>query len=622
LAGRENDLATTIHRRLYHICAAVNVERTALTSLSEHPMRRAGRLALPAILLLVIAALWIWTRPTISGVTVQRSDREISNSELPLTLDRPARRLDVWFTLRAQPLRIARYRIVANGCLDALSVNDRPLQTDATDACAIANGATVDLATAVHSGRNAVHVQMHDARPFAMLRFEPAAIDPLRATLTAAAIACAAWIAFALAAAAFGDQLDRGSFVIALGGAALRIVYVLGTYYSERAHDTGPHLDYARYLAANLRLPPAGGGWEFFQPPLYYAIAAAFLRGGAALGQRTESIFAVLQLFSLACALVTLGAALWIGAMLFPARIDRGRRRLFALAVAALPSLVFMASPISNDPMYEALSFVAGALLVFWWRHDSTRAWYAGIVVACLAVNTKSSGLVLLPIALTCLALRIDIPWRVRLRRVAASLAITVVGVASIPLMRAATDPTARRLVTMNVDGLPPALTLPSAPRNILTFDPAQVVVHPENFPWDDSQRRQFLLEFFFRSAFFGEYTFAPRLQPLERAILASALLGLPLIAFGAAREFGDAHPVWPMPVSAAALLAVFVLYRIKFPYAPSQDFRYVTFLAVPLTFFAVRGAFDLPRIARPFGIATIGTLAALCVSFIVLVIY
>jgi hypothetical protein len=188
--------------------------------------------------------------------------------------------------------------------------------------------------------------------------------------------------------------------------------------------------------------------------------------------------------------------------------------------------------------------------------------------------------------------------------------------------MRAAADPTARRLVTMNVDGLPPALTLPSELRNFVTFDPAQIVTHPENFPWDDSQRRQFLLEFFFRSAFFGEFTFAGHLRPLERAILVSALLGLPLMAFGVARELGDAHPIWPMVASAAVLLGAFVMYRMKFPFAPSQDFRYVTFLAVPLTFFAVRGAFDLPRLARPFGVATLATLGASCATFVLLVVY
>jgi hypothetical protein len=74
--------------------------------------------------------------------------------------------------------------------------------------------------------------------------------------------------------------------------------------------------------------------------------------------------------------------------------------------------------------------------------------------------------------------------------------------------------------------------------------------------------------------------------------------------------------------MSAAALLGAFVLYRMKFPYAPSQDFRYVTFLVAPMTFLAVRGAYDLPRALRPLGIAALVALSGSCAAFVLLVIY
>src|SRR6185503_6030468 len=97
-------------------------------------------------------------------------------------------------------------------------------------------------------------------------------------------------------------------------------------------------------------------------PPLYYAIAAAYLRTAASLGQTTESILGGLQIFSLACSIATLLVALWAGAMVLPADRDRPQRLLFALVVAALPALVFMSSAVSNDPLYEMLSFIACAL--------------------------------------------------------------------------------------------------------------------------------------------------------------------------------------------------------------------------------------------------------------------
>ena len=296
-------------------------------------MRRRAVIILPAAILAVLAAAWFWTQPAIGAVNVQRSGAEIAGAELPIVVDRPVERLDVWFTLRTRALRVARYRLVAAGCLDQLTVNDRPIVPAIEDVCALSNGALVDLSDALRTGRNGVHVRLRDART-ASLRFEPSAVDPLRVLLALAMLACAAWIAVAIAGRVAGDILDRGTVLIAIGGAALRVVYVLGTYYSERAHDTGPHIDYAKYLATHLRLPPAGGGWEFFQPPLYYAVAAAWLRAGAALGQTTESILSTLQFFSLLCSLATFGAVLWIGAMLFPSHADRPRRRLFVLVVS------------------------------------------------------------------------------------------------------------------------------------------------------------------------------------------------------------------------------------------------------------------------------------------------
>jgi hypothetical protein len=572
--------------------------------------------------LAAVDGLWIWAQPWIGSPTMQIDDGEISTTELPLAIGRPVDRLAVWFHLRTRPLHFERYRLTATGCLDTVTVNGQIVDPHLADVCALTDGAVIDLSDSLRAGRNDVHLRVHAVRPAANIRFEPAAIDPFRLVLSIGMLASGAWLAWAVASSLRTVPFDTGVFAVACGGIALRTLYMLGTYYSERAHDTGPHIDYIKYLATQLRLPPAGGGWEFFQPPLYYAAAAAYLRAGTAVGQSAESILKTLQAFSLICSIATLLVALWIGLMLFPDATGRRKRILYGSVVAAMPSLVFMSSPVSNDPLYETLSFIAGGLLVYWWRAGSAWAWYGCLLAACLAVNTKSSGLVLFPIAFVCLAVSGDLSWRARLRRAALSALLVVGGVGSIPLARAATDPTERHMVTMNVAGLPPALVLPSQPRNFITFDPVQIVSRPENYPWDDSQRRQFLMEFFFRSAFFGEFTFAPQLRTVQRIVLLAALLGLPLVAFGVARELGDAYTEWPMIVAAGALLTAFVGYRMKFPFAPSQDFRYVTFLTVPLTFFAVRGAFTLPRIVRPAGIATLAMLAGSCAAFVLLVIY
>jgi hypothetical protein len=287
-----------------------------------------GRVALPVIGFVAMVGLWVWAQPSIGSATFQIPGGEISSAEIPLTLSRPVERLDVWLNLRTRPLRFERYRLTITGCLDTLTVNGRVVDPRLADVCAVTNGGVINLSDSLRAGRNDVHLQLHNVRPAANLRFEPAAIDPVRLALSIGMLASAAWIAWTVVSGILGIALDAGVFAIACGGIALRTLYMLGTYYSERAHDTGPHIDYVKYLAANLRLPPAGGGWEFFQPPLYYAAAAAYLRAGTAVGQSAESILETLQAFSLICSVATLLVSLWIGVMLFPGEAGWRKRLL------------------------------------------------------------------------------------------------------------------------------------------------------------------------------------------------------------------------------------------------------------------------------------------------------
>ena len=61
------------------------------------------------------------------------------------------------------------------------------------------------------------------------------------------------------------------------------------------------------------------------------------------------------------------------------------------------------------------------------------------------------------------------------------------------------------------------------------------------------------------------------------------------------------------------------MLLRLKVAFAPIQDFRYVTLLAVPLTYAAVQGVLLLPPLWRRLGEVALGSLAGLCALFLVL---
>src|SRR3954467_10146256 len=56
-------------------------------------------------------------------------------------------------------------------------------------------------------------------------------------------------------------------------GAAVRINNAL-VFSPVRAYDGYAHFSYIWFLAENWRIPLPTSGWEFFQPPLYYAVMA------------------------------------------------------------------------------------------------------------------------------------------------------------------------------------------------------------------------------------------------------------------------------------------------------------------------------------------------------------
>jgi hypothetical protein len=47
----------------------------------------------------------------------------------------------------------------------------------------------------------------------------------------------------------------------------------------------GGHIDYVQYMFTHWSVPPAQGGWEFYQPPLYYFLSALWMQAGQLLGR-------------------------------------------------------------------------------------------------------------------------------------------------------------------------------------------------------------------------------------------------------------------------------------------------------------------------------------------------
>lgn len=157
--------------------------------------------------------------------------------------------------------------------------------------------------------------------------------------------------------------------------------------------DASSHQEYIRAVLEEGRLPLADEGWEMYQPPLYYVLAAGLLRltGHARLD---ESAIPVLHGLGWAAGLLQCAALLAGLRLLFP---DRRRPVLVGLLLGAfLPVQLYMFQYVTNEPLSAALTSVAVflALRILHREDPSARSHALLGAVLGLAMLAKFSALI------------------------------------------------------------------------------------------------------------------------------------------------------------------------------------------------------------------------------------
>lgn len=170
--------------------------------------------------------------------------------------------------------------------------------------------------------------------------------------------------------------------------------------------DMTQHIDYVNYVLRWQALPFADQGWQMFQPPFAYLIAALVETVRAYVAPGLAPL-AVLRLLTLACSLSTA----WLACRICRLAFDRASTAAVAMLLAAfLPMSLYMAPAFSNEP-FAALF---GVLLVL----ESVRLLKGAPVSrrACVRIGlwiglgllSKPTILLLLPVLLVLLV------WRLR----------------------------------------------------------------------------------------------------------------------------------------------------------------------------------------------------------------
>lgn len=192
--------------------------------------------------------------------------------------------------------------------------------------------------------------------------------------------------------------------------------------------DAPGHIEYVRYVLDRGTLPLADEGWEMYQAPLFYVLAAGVLRV-AGLAADDPGAPQALRLLGLALGALNLWCVSAALRRVFP---EHPRRQLIGLAtVTALPPLLFLYQYVSNEGLVITLSSLTVWMLLRTLDRVAVPLWECGLLGASLgaAMLAKVSALVLWPVVIGTLGFRAAFRPRRAWARAAAELAV-VVGVA------------------------------------------------------------------------------------------------------------------------------------------------------------------------------------------------
>lgn len=176
---------------------------------------------------------------------------------------------------------------------------------------------------------------------------------------------------------------------------------------------------------------------------------------------------------------------------------------------------------------------------------------------------------------------------------------------------------TTPKAVVGNIDQMTGAI--PSTPEYLFTFNPFQVLLHPFNNVYDDIGRRQYHLEYLFRSMFFGEVETNELFQPFGLIIISAALLLLPFVVFSFwndVKKWTASHTFPLVLISIAVFLGSFGM-RILVPFSSSSPFRYSTPLYIAFAFYAL---IHTDR-TKPFRFTLVTLLSGVSAAFLLVLI-
>jgi hypothetical protein len=289
-----------------------------------------------------------------------------------------------------------------------------------------------DWQVALDGGAPEAAVTADDTRPFPESREGP---TPIQALLEQTPLLLALFTASCLIFVT-GYRFLPKTALRRLPEAALAILsvfwaFLFGTKFirlpAHFGYDAKFHVEYIWYIVDRHALPLASDGFSMYHPPLFYGLAAGLISAfDPTRGTLAEQ--AVLKLIPFLCGLGTAWVTYGVMRRIFP---RDPRPTFFAVTFAGLlPVNVYMSAYVSNEPLLALLIgaalLVAAPLLLRPEKSIIRLAALAGVLG--LALMTKYTALIAVPVIAFFLGFELRLAEGVSLRRAAAISGSVLVG--------------------------------------------------------------------------------------------------------------------------------------------------------------------------------------------------
>lgn len=378
-----------------------------------------------------------------------------------------------------------------------------------------------------------------------------------------------AFISLALFFAFIARRLRFGKTLIALLfiGILFRCVFFMAMPYKKFSMDVEGHIEYVQYVIENHAFPSAQDCWSCYHPPVYYVAASPFFLLSEFLGM---SGTAGLQSFGLLLSVLTTFFGL-----LFLRKILEGWPLILSSALWIFWPLMIMVAPrIGNDPLFYLFHVIALWAGINYVKEGCGKYLIAAFVATALALWTKGTAVVTLGMFFVFAVSGFFA--NTRLRKPSKSEVVSWILYIALVVTFVVRKLQGGELVG-NADVLNSSMRVPNFAFNYLYFDLRNFLEYPFTSGWDSAMGRDFFWNYALKSSMFGEWSMLPTASGRFWATMMSVfLLGLIVYAIRGfwKTRLGLVH--WILLLQGVAFIAALMALRIKYPFACSNDFRYI----------------------------------------------